>query len=161
MDLQGFSQLKLLISSHLSHYQDEKEQIDYNYPFKEKDTHYQIASKMSTLYEQTIISTKNLIDLDVFVKVVSALEKANHIVMFPSAGNINVAKNFQFHMKGIGKQVEVEVIPYLQYMSAIPLKKRRCCYCYFLRKQDNRHGRYYQRTKKARCLHCLNFFYSS
>lgn len=123
MDLQGFSQLKLLISSHLSHYQDEKEQIDYNYPFKEKDTHYQIASKMSTLYEQTIISTKNLIDLDVFVKVVSALEKANHIVMFPSAGNINVAKNFQFHMKGIGKQVEVEVIPYLQYMSAIPLKK--------------------------------------
>ena len=123
LELQGFSQLKLLISSQLNDYQDEKKQIDYNYPFKENDTHYQIASKMSTLYEQTISSTKNLIDLDVFTQVVSSLEKANHIMLFPSAGNINIAKNFQFHMTEIGKHVDVETLPYIQYMSALALKK--------------------------------------
>lgn len=79
---------------------------------------------MSTLYEQTVTATKNLLDLNVLLKVIQALDKAEHITLFPSSGNIHIAYNFQLHMKEIGKHVEVETIPYLQYMSTLPLTKK-------------------------------------
>lgn len=121
LELQGFSQLKLLISSQILEYQDEQKNTDYNYPFKKSDTLFQITTKMSSLYEQTIISTKNLLDLDILLNVIQSLDKAHHIVMLPSSGNVNIAQNFQLNMKEIGKQVDVETIPYLQYLSSLSM----------------------------------------
>lgn len=123
LELQGFSQLKVLISSQFSEYQNEQKNTDYNYPFKENDTHFQIATKMSSLYEQTISVTKNLLDLDVLLQIVQTLDKARRIVMFPSSGNINIAQNFQLNMQEIGQQVEVHAIPYLQYLSSLSLNQ--------------------------------------
>ncbi|MCD7949873.1 MAG: MurR/RpiR family transcriptional regulator [Erysipelotrichaceae bacterium] len=123
LELQGLSELKVLISSQYKEYQYEQENIDYNYPFKKYDTHYQIAAKMSQLYDQTVAATKNLIDLEELLKVVQQIDKANRITIFPSVGNIYAAENFQHNMKDIGIHVDVETIPYLQYMSAVPLTK--------------------------------------
>ncbi|MCD7893987.1 MAG: MurR/RpiR family transcriptional regulator [Erysipelotrichaceae bacterium] len=123
LDLQGLSELKVLISSQYKEYEKEKENVNYNYPFKKQDTQYQIATKMSQLYDQTIAATKNLIDLEVLLKVVQKIEKAQHITLFPTVGNICAAENFQQNMKDIGIHVDVETIPYLQYMSAVPLTK--------------------------------------
>lgn len=124
LELQGLYELKALLSSQFKEYQLEQKKTDYNYPFKESDTHFQIASKMSVLYNQTIASTKNLIDLDVLMKVVQEIDKAHHIAMFPTVGNINIAQNFQLNMKDLGKNVEVETVPYLQYISAVALKSQ-------------------------------------
>ncbi|MCD8027284.1 MAG: SIS domain-containing protein [Erysipelotrichaceae bacterium] len=78
---------------------------------------------MSQLYDQTVAATKNLIDLEELLRVVQQIDKANHITIFPSVGNIYAAENFQHNMKDIGIHVDVETIPYLQYMSAVPLTK--------------------------------------
>ena len=121
IELHGLSELKVLISSQYKEYLEENKNTDYNYPFKKNDTQFQIAAKMSTLYQQTVIATKNLLDLNTLLKSVQALDHAQHITIFPSVGNINIAQNFQQNMKDIGKHVDVETIPYLQYMSAIPL----------------------------------------
>ncbi len=78
---------------------------------------------MASLYHQTIASTKNLLDLDIMLKVVQSLDKAKRIIMLPTSGNINIAYNFQLNMKEIGKHIEVESVPYYQYLSAVSLNK--------------------------------------
>ena len=94
--VKNLNELKVLITSQYQEYEKEKEQIDYNYPFQPYSTHYQI---------------------------VSVIEKANHITMLPTSGNIHVAYNFQQNMIEIGKSVKIETVPYLQYMEASALKK--------------------------------------
>ena len=123
LDLQGLSQLKVLITNEYKEYLNEQKNTDYNYPFKENDTHFQIANKMSDLYEQTVAATKNLLDLDVLLKITQLIDQTDHITLFPSVGNINMAQNFQQNMMDIGKHVDVEIVPYLQYMAASALKK--------------------------------------
>lgn len=121
--VKNLNELKVLITSQYQEYEKEKEQIDYNYPFQPYSTHYQITGQMAELYNQTIASTRNLIDYDHLREIVSVIEKANHITMLPTSGNIHVAYNFQQNMIEIGKSVKIETVPYLQYMEASALKK--------------------------------------
>lgn len=118
LELTGLSQLKLLVSSCLSAYLQEQKEIDYNYPVKEYQTQYQVTEKLKEVYNQTTITTQNLMDLEQLRYIASALKKAKQIDIYTSAGNIYFAENFKFQMQEIGIMVNVPVEEYQQSLSA-------------------------------------------
>ena len=75
-------------------------------------------SQMLSLYEQTLTSAFNLIDLNVFLKVVQLLYQAQHILLFPTVGNIFMAESFQQNMMEIGQRVELYNQSYYQHWAA-------------------------------------------
>ena len=123
LGLSGLTQLKFQISLQLENRQQEKHDVDYNYPFHKLNTHHQIMFKMLSLYDQTLKSTFNLIDLDVFLKVIQALYNAQNIIMFPSIGNYFMAESFQQNMLEIGIKVEVVKERFYQHWNAQACRK--------------------------------------
>ncbi|MEI3326285.1 MAG: MurR/RpiR family transcriptional regulator [Thomasclavelia sp.] len=107
LGLSGLNQLKVQISLQLENRKPENHAVDYNYPFHKHNTHHQIMSKMLSLYDQTLKSTFNLIDLDIFLKIIQALYNAQNIIIFPSIGNYFMAESFQQNMLEIGVKVDV------------------------------------------------------
>lgn len=114
LEINGLNQLKLQISESLKNNENLKN-IDYNYPFRKTNTHYQILTQMLELYDQTLKNTINLIDLNVLLHTVQALKKANNIYIFPSIGNYFMAESFQQNMLEIGVKVDVIKEAYYQH----------------------------------------------
>lgn len=118
LNLSGFSELKVKISSSLQDYLKSDEDFDFNFPVKEYQTHHEIIGKIQEDYNQTLISTAHLFDLDQIRYVVHALNKAKVIDIYTSAGNVFFAENFKFQMQEIGITVNVPVEDYQQRLLA-------------------------------------------
>lgn len=118
LNLAGLSELKLQVSMSISEYLKEDTSIDYNYPFKENETQNQITIKIKELYEQTLISTLNLIDTKQLKLISNVLNKSHYIDFYTSAGNIYFAQNFKFQMQEIGTFVNVPIEEYHQLLTA-------------------------------------------
>lgn len=118
LELTGLSQLKVLVSSSLTAYLQEQKELDYNYPVREYQTQYQVTEKLREVYNQTTITTQNLMDLEQLRYIASALKKAKQIDIYTSAGNIYFAENFKFQMQEIGIMVNVPLEDYQQCLSA-------------------------------------------
>ena len=118
LKLNGLSQLKMVVSNSIRDYMKEKNGIDYNYPFSQNETQYQITVKMKELYEQTLTTLNNLIDLEQLRLIALALKKAKYIDIYTSAGNIYFAENFKFQMSEISVVVNVPVEQYQQSLAA-------------------------------------------
>ena len=118
LDLSGLSELKVQISMSINEYLKENNSIDYNYPFKQNETQYQIVLKLKELYEQTLVSSLNLIDLEQLRLISNVLKKAQHIDFYTSAGNLYFAENFKFQMQEIGTFINVPIEEYHQRLTA-------------------------------------------
>lgn len=89
---------------------------------------------MLNLYDQTLHSTLNLVNLDEFGKIVQKMYDANVIALFPSIGNFFMAECFRQNMLEIGKDVIVEKqIFYQTKVAETPETPRseisRTCFC--------------------------------
>jgi len=115
LGINGINDLKLQISSQFDDYVKELQDVDYNYPFHKNNTHYQIMNKICSLYNQSLKSTLNLIDLDTFFKVIQALYHAHQIIVFPSVKYEPIVKIFQQNMLEIGVKIEIVNQSYYQY----------------------------------------------
>lgn len=118
LGLSGFSDLKIKITSSLDDYRKSNEDFNFDFPVNQFQTHYEIIQKIKEDYEQTLNLTANLFSLDQLRLIASAMEKAQIIDVYTSAGNINFALNFQFQMQEIGIQVNVPVDEYQQRIIA-------------------------------------------
>ena len=118
LDLSGLSELKVQASSSNNEYLIEKNSLDYNYPFKQNETEHEIVLKMKELYDQTIVSSLNLISLEQLRLIATELKKAKYIDFYTSAGNIYFAENFKFQMQEIGTFVNVPIEEYNQLLTA-------------------------------------------
>jgi DNA-binding MurR/RpiR family transcriptional regulator len=118
LDLSGLSELKVQVSMSINEYLKENNSIDYNYPFKQNETQNQIVLKLKELYEQTIVSSLNLIDLDQLRIISNVLKKVQYIDFYTSAGNIYFAENFKFQMQEIGTFINVPIEEYHQLLTA-------------------------------------------
>lgn len=85
LDLSGLSELKVQVSTSINEYLKENNSIDYNYPFNQNETQNKIVSNIKDLYEQTLVSSLNLIDLDQLRLVSNILKDAQHIDFYTSA----------------------------------------------------------------------------
>lgn len=118
LDLSGLSELKVQASSSINEYLIEKNSLDYNYPFKQNETEHEIVLKMKELYDQTIVSSLNLISLEKLKVICNELKKAKYIDFYTSAGNIFFAENFKFQMQEIGTFVNVPIEEFNQRLTA-------------------------------------------
>lgn len=118
LELSGFSDLKIKITSSLDDYRKSNEDFNFDFPVNQFQTHYEIIQKIKEDYEQTLNLTANLFSLDQLRLIASAMKKAQIIDVYTSAGNINFALNFQFQMQEIGKQVNVPIDEYQQRLIA-------------------------------------------
>lgn len=118
LNLSGLSELKVQVSMCINEYLKEDNSIDYNYPFKQNETRNQVVLKMKELYEQTLVSSLNLIDTEQLRLISNVLRKACHIDFYTSAGNIYFAQNFKFQMQEIGTFINVPIEEYHQLLTA-------------------------------------------
>ena len=116
--LAGLAELKVLVSLSINEYLKEQNSLNFDYPFKQNETQNQVVLKMKELYEQTIQSSLNLIDLNTLKLVASILKKAIYIDFYTSAGNIYFAENFKFQMQEIGTFINVPIEEYHQLLTA-------------------------------------------
>lgn len=119
LGIAGLSDLKLHVSASIEDYLKEADDFDYNYPIKQNETQYQIAHKLKDVYQQTVTSTLNLLDLEQLRLSASLLKKAQYIDVYTSAGNIYFAQNFKFQMQEIGIYVNVPIEDYQQNLLAV------------------------------------------
>lgn len=118
LDVDGYNEFKVRLSHSLSEYVQKKEIIDYNFPFKENQTQYQVLSSLKEYYQQTLLSTFDLFDMEEIRKVVSKMQKAKHITIYTSANNIFFAQSFKMQMQEIGVRVDVPTDEYEQRLLA-------------------------------------------
>ncbi|MBS5985315.1 MurR/RpiR family transcriptional regulator [Clostridium sp.] len=116
--LAGLAELKVQVSLSINEYLKEQNSLNFDYPFKQNETQNQVILKMKELYEQTIHSSLNLIDLNTLKLVASILKKAIYIDFYTSAGNIFFAENFKFQMQEIGTFINVPIEEYHQLLTA-------------------------------------------
>ncbi|WP_195617010.1 MurR/RpiR family transcriptional regulator [Clostridium paraputrificum] len=116
--LAGLAELKVQVSLSINEYLKEQNSLNFDYPFKQNETQNQVVLKMKELYEQTIQSSLNLIDLNTLKLVASILKKAKYIDFYTSAGNIYFAENFKFQMQEIGTFINVPIEEYHQLLTA-------------------------------------------
>lgn len=118
LNLSGLSELKVQVSSSINEYLKEQNALDYNYPFNQNETKREIIFKMKELYDQTLVSSSNLIDLEQIRLVANVLKKSEHIDFYTSAGNIYFTENFKFQMQEIGTFINVPIEEYQQLLTA-------------------------------------------
>lgn len=116
--LASLAELKVQVSLSINEYLKEQNSLNFDYPFKQNETQNQVVLKMKELYEQTIQSSLNLIDLNTLKLVASILKKAIYIDFYTSAGNIYFAENFKFQMQEIGTFINVPIEEYHQLLTA-------------------------------------------
>lgn len=119
LNLAGFSDLKIKITSSLNDYLKSNGDFNFDFLVNPYQTHYEIVHKIKEDYEQTLNLTANLFSLDQLRLIASAMKKAKVIDIYTSAGNINFALNFQFQMKEIGIDVNVPIDEYHQRLTAV------------------------------------------
>lgn len=107
LGVSGFSELKLQLSNHWESYQKESTNVDYNFPFPHHSTHFQILNSIKSLYEATVESTFNLIDLDTFLKAVQLINNSENIYLFTSGSNYSLGLMFKENMATLKKKVEI------------------------------------------------------
>lgn len=112
----GLSDLKVKLSSSLSEYKKMDETFDFDYPIKKYQTHHEIIELLKEDYNQTVLDTSHLFDLDTLQGIVQLMDSSKQIDIYTSAGHIFFAKNFSFQMMEIGKQV---IVPSEEYQSQL------------------------------------------
>ncbi|MBE6052778.1 MAG: MurR/RpiR family transcriptional regulator [Clostridium sartagoforme] len=118
LDLSGLSELKVKISGSINNYLNENKEFDFNFPVKQNESYNEILTNIKEDYEQTILSTLNLFNLDYLKQAVAVMKKAKKIDVYTSAGNIFFAENFKFQMQEIGVTINVPIEEYNQRLVA-------------------------------------------
>lgn len=118
LDLAGISEFKILISASIGDYLKERTTLDFNYPIHPNETQHQITRTLQELYEQTVVSTLNNLDLEQLRQAASLMKKSPFIDIYTSAGNLFFAENFKFQMQEIGRFVNVPTEEYHQRLTA-------------------------------------------
>jgi len=107
LEVNGFSALKVEVSRSLEDFSRVDDEFDFNFPIKSHSTYAQMLARLKHDYEQTILSTYNLFDLEELRLVAQHMRRASKIDVFTSAGNVFLADNFRFQMQEIGVDVNV------------------------------------------------------
>lgn len=76
----GLSDLKVKLSSSLSEYKKMDETFDFDYPIKKYQTHHEMIELLKEDYNQTVLETSHLFDLDTLQGIVQLMD-SSHLAM--------------------------------------------------------------------------------
>jgi len=113
----GFNEFKVALASSINVSEMGKD-INFNYPISMLTSTEEMITSMDQLYDKTLNETINVADASSIRDAVDLLLQARQIDIYASAGNIYLAKNFQFQLQEIGKCVNVPEEDYLQRLFA-------------------------------------------
>lgn len=116
--LNGFKEFKIKFVEELSSKMNKPEVIDINFPFKKDDTQFQIASNIKQLYIDTLNNTFSFFNVEQLKNAVDLICNAEIVDIYAVTNNIQTALNFQDKMQGIGRYVNVSLIPMHQIYRA-------------------------------------------
>lgn len=114
VNLSGLSELKVKISGSINSYLKENREFDFDFPVKQNQGHHEILTKIREDYDQTLLLTFNLFNLEQLRLAINAMKKAKQIDVYTSAGNVFFAENFKFQMQEIGITINVPEEEYNQ-----------------------------------------------
>ena len=100
------------------HQKSESAVQDINFPIEAEATPDEILLHLKEVYEYTISDTLELADPYAMAQVAEAMERAERIDIYTSAGNFCMADNFRFQMQEINVPVEVPHEAYMQKLAA-------------------------------------------
>lgn len=102
---------------------DYNSEIDFNYPFKNNDSDHEMIYKIGELCKDAIEATKDLIEEDVFNKVVEELYNAPEIDVFAAETSYLSGLLFQYRMLTINRSIQINS-PFMQKQSLITVNKK-------------------------------------
>ena len=76
----GLSDLKVKLSSSLSEYKKMDETFDFDYPIKKYQTHHEMIELLKEDYNQTVLETSHLFDLDTLQGIVQLWILLNRLI---------------------------------------------------------------------------------
>ncbi len=117
LDLKGYSDFKVALWT-VVHQKSESAVQDINFPIEAEATPDEILLHLKEVYEYTISDTLELADPYAMAQVAEAMERAERIDIYTSAGNFCMADNFRFQMQEINVPVEVPHEAYMQKLAA-------------------------------------------
>lgn len=108
LDVDGFTQLKLMISSELSYLN----KIGYS-DITENESFYEIKDKLLGNAYQSLLDTSSLVSKDLVTEAVELIERSDIIYIYGVGSSYLVAKNFAQKWSRIGKNCIVESDPHV------------------------------------------------
>lgn len=115
----GFNELKVCIAKEQDDQEHEDHSVNVNSPFSAGDDPIRIASKLMDVYQATVQSTFECLELKPLDEVAKLLDSAKVIDIYTHAHNLNVAENFEDKMLTIGKRVNCQSNFYNQRLNVL------------------------------------------
>lgn len=108
MGYEGFNDFRRAFCDECSYLHFHFQEIDPNYPFKRGDSAMDIAAKMSTVYQETVMDTCSLLQYETLERAARILHNARVIYVASSGTSGELAVLFQEKMARIHKTVVVQ-----------------------------------------------------
>lgn len=122
----GYSDFKLAFLKELDYLERNFLNINPNFPFTENDINVALASKIATLYKETVEDSLSLLHHDSLQAVTKLLSNAAIIYLGMVGDTFEMAETFKNRMIKIGKTVIVERRTDNLYYSACQVPKDAC-----------------------------------
>lgn len=115
----SYKEFQIQLIKDLSEDLHKKATIDYNFPFHQNNTQFEISQNIAQLYQDAIHHTLSLIDIEQLRQSVHLLYHAQFIDLYAVTNNVQLALNFQDKMQTIGRYVNVSIISQTQRFMAL------------------------------------------
>lgn len=126
LGLSGYSDFKLAFLKELDYLERNFLNINPNFPFTENDINVALASKIATLYKETVEDSLSLLHHDSLQAATKLLSNAAIIYLGMVGDTFEMAETFKNRMIKIGKTVIVERRTDNLYYSACQVPKDAC-----------------------------------
>lgn len=116
LDLNGFNDLKLLLVQ-----EGEPASTiptDYNIPFREDATDYEIMQAIQNIYLQTVSETMSLMDLATLHQAAMVIDKADQLNLYTCISNRQPLEHFKHKCLRLGKKVQLLTNAFEQQLAA-------------------------------------------
>lgn len=120
----GWPEFKKRLQMERQAYCQGKSVLDFNFPFLSDSNLEEIADHLAKDLTTTIYAARMLFDPETMKQIVASMHGAEKIGLFTSAGNVALARNFQFQMMEIGRQVLLPVDEYEQHLLAAQMDEK-------------------------------------
>jgi len=111
----GLNELKMMITASVSDkLVNEKNEINFNRPFKQEDSDFSVLTIMRELYEQTIYHSSTHLNMKELHFSIDELSNARNVYLFVEDSNYNIAKTFRDRMRIIGVNIEIPENDYMK-----------------------------------------------
>ncbi|AXQ77750.1 MurR/RpiR family transcriptional regulator [Streptococcus chenjunshii] len=104
----GFNAFKEAYLAEVDYLDTNFQEIDPNKPFGERDQNMAVASKIASLYQETVQDSLSLLNHDILQQATRMLERATNIQFGVVGDAFEMAETFKNRMVKLGKPVTIE-----------------------------------------------------